>query len=54
MFKQIFQTIFPLHMLIALATCIYINMYILTLKSLFQLQETCNSPVDFVACPGNE
>lgn len=36
MFKQIFQTIFPLHMLIALATCIYINMYIFKSEHIVQ------------------
>ena len=36
MFKQIFQTIFPLHMLIALATCIYINMCIFKSEHIVQ------------------
>lgn len=36
MFKQIFQTIFPLHMLIALTTCIYINMYIFKSEHIVQ------------------
>lgn len=36
MFKQIFKTIFPLHMSIALITCFYINMYIFKSEHIVQ------------------
>lgn len=36
MFKQIFETIFPLHMLIALVTCFCINMYIFKSEHIVQ------------------
>ena len=36
MFNQIFKTIFPIHMTIALITCICINMYIFKSEHIVQ------------------